>query len=118
MQEFREGDYYDSSAVAIGVVGRPSRARYLNESTAQLSAAPGKGRFTILISSAASFDRKQEWRRLSLKDLDAAAAKGFNGLLADTLLVARFLGQRLRPHAQQRQPGRFRRSRTTLISCT
>ncbi len=55
-QEFREGGYYDSSAVAIAVLGRPSRARYLNESTVQLSASPGKGRFTILISSAASFD--------------------------------------------------------------
>lgn len=67
-QEFREGDYYDSSAVAIGVLGRASRARCENESTVQLSAAPGKGRFTILISSAASFDlsrMRRGWRRLN-----------------------------------------------------
>jgi hypothetical protein len=29
-QQFREGDFYGSSALAIGVVGRPSRARYLS----------------------------------------------------------------------------------------
>ena len=83
-QEFREGGYYDSSAVAIAVLGRPSRARYLNESTAQLSAAPGKGRFTILISSAAGFDPTADIEALSLKDLDAAAAQGFAGLAAST----------------------------------
>jgi hypothetical protein len=44
-QQFREGESYGSSGVAIGVVGRASRARYLNESTVQLSVAPGKGRF-------------------------------------------------------------------------
>ncbi len=59
-QEFRERKFYDSSAVAIGVVGRASKARYLNDSTVQLSAAPGKGKFVVLISSAASFDQKQD----------------------------------------------------------
>lgn len=83
-QEFREDDYYDSSAVAIGVVGRQAKARYLNDSTVQLSAAPGKGRFTILISSAASFDAKQDVATLALQALDAAAPKGFEGLLAGT----------------------------------
>ena len=53
-QQFSEADFYDASAVAIGVVGRSSRARYLNDSTVQFSAAPGRGRFTILIGSAAS----------------------------------------------------------------
>ena len=49
-------DFYDASAVAIGVMGHASRARYLNDAIVQLSAAPGRGRFTILIASAASFD--------------------------------------------------------------
>ena len=40
-QEFREAAYYDSSAIAVAVIGRPSKARYLNESTVLL-AAPGK----------------------------------------------------------------------------
>jgi hypothetical protein len=83
-QEFREGDYYDSSAVAVAVIGRPSKARHLNESTVQLSAAPGKGRFAILISSAASFDAKADTASRALAELDAAAPKGFAGLQSET----------------------------------
>jgi hypothetical protein len=41
-QQFRENSFYDSSAVAIGVVGRPSKARYLNDSTVQLSKPGGR----------------------------------------------------------------------------
>jgi hypothetical protein len=81
-QEFRENDYYDASAVAVAVVGRKAKAKYVNESTVRLSAAPGKGRFTILIASAASFDPKQDVAGLALEELNAAAAKGFDALLA------------------------------------
>lgn len=84
IQQFRERDFYDSSAVAIAVVGRSSRARYLNEATVQLSAAPGKGRFAVLISSAASFDPNQDVGELALQDLQAAQAKGFHRLQAET----------------------------------
>jgi len=84
IQEFREGEFYDSSAVAIGVLGRASRARYLNESTVQLSAAPGTGRFTILISSAATFRANQDVGALALRELDAAVPKGFEGLAEST----------------------------------
>ncbi len=83
-QEFTEGDYYNASAVAIGIVGRKSKSKYANDSTVRLSAAPGKGRFTILIASASSFNSEQDVAALALKDLDAAAAKGFTGLLTDT----------------------------------
>ncbi len=83
-QEFREKEFYDASAVAISVVGRKSKARYLNESTVQLSAAPGKGRFTILISSAASLDPKQDVGALAIKELEAAEARGFAALQSET----------------------------------
>jgi len=76
--------FYDASAVAIGVIGRASRARYLNDATVQLSAAPGRGRFTILIASAASLDPNQDVEALALKELQAAEAKGFQGLQAET----------------------------------
>ncbi len=80
-QEFREGEYYNASAVAIGIVGRETKARYANESTVRLSAAPRQGQFTILIASAASFAPQQDVAALALKELDAA--KEFNELLAD-----------------------------------
>ena len=83
-QQFREGAFYGSSAVAIGVVGRPSRARYLNQSTVQLSAAAGKGRFIILIASAASLDQAQDTTKLALGQLTSAVPKGFEGLRKET----------------------------------
>lgn len=83
-QQFREGDYYGSSAVAIGVLGRPSRARYLNQATVQLSAAAAKGRFTILIASAASGNPAQKTAALALEQLAAAAGRGFEGVLKET----------------------------------
>jgi hypothetical protein len=84
VQQFTERDFYGSSAVAIGVIGRAARARYLNETTVQLSAAAGRGKFTILIGSAASLDAKQDTGALALAELDAAKPKGFAGLQADT----------------------------------
>lgn len=83
-QEFREGDYYNSSAVAIGVLGRRSRAKYANESTVRLSVEAGRGKFGILIATAASFDSDDDVAALALKELDAAKARGLDGLLADT----------------------------------
>jgi len=82
-QVFQENEYYNASAVAIGLTGRESKARYLNESTVQLTAAPGKGTFTILISSASTFDKEQDVAGLALKELEAAESKGFEGLLSD-----------------------------------
>ena len=76
-QEYRERNYYNTSAVAIQVVGRSSRARILNESTAQISAAPGKGKFVVLIASAASFDRYESVANRAVGALDAAAHKSF-----------------------------------------
>lgn len=83
-QRFAEKAFFDSSAVAIAVLGRPSRARFLNESTVQLSAVPGAGKFTILIASAATFDRNQDVGELALKELNAAKAMGdFAALASD-----------------------------------
>jgi hypothetical protein len=80
-QEFEEGDYYCSSAVAIGILNRKSKAKIANVTEARLAAKPGKGSFTILIASAATFDRKEDIIASALNQLEAAAAKGFEGLL-------------------------------------
>jgi len=82
-QEFREGDFYDSSGVAIGIVGRKAKASHVNETTVRLSADGGKGKFTILIASAATFDPKQDVGDLAIRELDAAQTKSFDTLLAD-----------------------------------
>lgn len=81
-QAFEEDSYYNGSAVVIGVAGRQAKARYLNESTVRLSAAPGKGRFTVYIASSSSYNRSDDVAAMAGKELDAAAREGFAGLLA------------------------------------
>jgi hypothetical protein len=84
-QEFREHDFLDSSAVAIAVAGRPARARYLDDLTVQLCAAPARGKFVILISSSAGFVQATDVAHSALAELDSAGERGFDSLLADTL---------------------------------
>ncbi len=84
-QEFSENDFYNSSAVAIGVSGRDSRARFLNGSTVQLNVEPGKGTFTVYISSASDFNDVNESIAQSLKSLESAKSKEFNRLLSDNM---------------------------------
>jgi hypothetical protein len=89
-QQFSEKAFYDSSAASIQIVGRASHARFLNDSTVELSAVAGKGKFVVLISSAATFDRKTDVAGLALAELDAvktkagAAALPFESLAAST----------------------------------
>jgi hypothetical protein len=81
-QRFSEAAFFDSSAIAIAVVGRESKPHFLNESTVQLSAMSGTGKFTILIASAATFDRNQDVGNLALNELNAARKKGDFAVLA------------------------------------
>jgi hypothetical protein len=80
-QEFTEGDYYCGSAVAIGAVGRKGTARAANDKEVRLCLEPGRGTFTILIASGASFDRNDGTVDRALAQLEAAATKGCDGLL-------------------------------------
>jgi len=82
-QKFREGEFYNASAVAIGAAGRASKARYYNETTVRLSAAPGKGTFTLFMATAASADPEEDVAAKALKALDAAQDRGLEGVLAD-----------------------------------
>ncbi|HDZ40641.1 MAG TPA: glycoside hydrolase [Bacteroidetes bacterium] len=77
-QEFREKDFYNSSAVAVSVRGRDSKARFLNESTVRLSVAPGNGKFTIYISSDGGDKRLSESIENARRALDNAKMAGFD----------------------------------------
>jgi len=83
-QEFREGEFYDSSAVAIGVVGRAARARYLNETAVEIAVPAGRGRFTILIGSAESRRMEEDTAARALAEVEKASVKGFEGLRGET----------------------------------
>jgi len=73
-QEFQEGDYYCGSAVAIAVIGREVRIPPTGDSELALDIEPARGSFTILISSAASFDRNAKLVDEALALLDRAQA--------------------------------------------
>jgi len=79
-QEFSEGEYYCSSAVVIGILGREGKAKLVDETEVRLSARPGKGAFTILIASAASFNRNEDVAISAINKLDAAADEGYDGI--------------------------------------
>src|SRR5206468_8782999 len=83
-QEFHEAAFYDSSAVAIAIVGRDATADFANEQTVRLLVAPGRGKFTILIASAASFDQKADVADLALREIDSVNEKSFDELLTAT----------------------------------
>jgi hypothetical protein len=83
-QQFREDDFYGASAVAAGVVGRPSQARYQNDTTVRLTVAPGQGKFVILVAAAAGFDDDVDIAGLALAELEAAAGHSFDALRTAT----------------------------------
>lgn len=83
-QEFREGDYLNRSAVAIGVVGRSAKPKFASDTELRLTARPAQGSFTILIASAASFDPKEDVVAAALDQLEAAARKGYRELAKET----------------------------------
>lgn len=80
--EIENRTFYCGSSVAMDVLGRESQVNQLNDGAIQLAAKPGKGTFTILISSAASFDIDQDTDSLALDQLEQAAASGDAKLMA------------------------------------
>ena len=80
VQEFKEDEYYCSSAVVIEVLGGDVRASFANETTVRISVDQGNTDFTVMMSSAASFDPKEDVVALSLQKLEAAKGRGFDGL--------------------------------------
>lgn len=81
MQAFEEDEYYCGSAVTVCIAGREAQVRRTHDDELNLVLEPGRGSFTVFISSAASFDKNEKVADSALAQLDAAAAKGFAGLL-------------------------------------
>jgi hypothetical protein len=83
-QEFREGDYINRSAIAIGITGRGVRMKFASETELRLTALPGRGSFVVLIASAASFDPKEDVVASALDQLEVSAQKGIRELVRET----------------------------------
>ena len=82
-QEFSEGRFYSASAVAVGVVGRETKASYHNELTVRLSAEARPGKLLILAAVAVSYDKRENVGDMALKQLAAAEAKSFDAMVQD-----------------------------------
>ena len=83
-QYFQEAEFYDSSSVAIAVVGRASHASYANETTVRLSVLAGRGRFTILVGSGVSNSRTVDPAAVAIEQIQHAEARSFDELKTDT----------------------------------
>jgi hypothetical protein len=83
LQEFHEGTHAAKSAVMIAMIGRPSTPRFADDTTVRLVAPAARGRFVVLIATAASLDGTTDIAASARRELDAAAAKDFPALAAD-----------------------------------
>jgi len=81
-QEFREDEYYNKSAVAVGLAG--AKAEIADETEISLTASAPDRPLTILIASAASFDKQTNVADLAVRQLDDAASKGYPAVAAET----------------------------------
>lgn len=101
VQEYSEGDYYCSSALAVKVTGKNSRIRYNNESGGRSAAIPGrspillgqenetemriclepgKGSVEVFVSTAATFDKNVNLVKKAVSDVNKASKKGYKAL--------------------------------------
>jgi hypothetical protein len=76
--------YYCGSSVALTVLGRESQVKELNSRAIQLAVKPDKGSFTILISSASTFNFDEDVNVLALEEIKKAIKAGEEKLLAST----------------------------------
>ncbi|RLE08749.1 glycoside hydrolase [Candidatus Aerophobetes bacterium] len=83
LQEFSEKEFFCSSVVEIGVVGRRTAVRK-NRETIFLTVEPGSEPFTILISTFQSFDRNKDIISEAMSKLEAAGKLGFEEMLSET----------------------------------
>ncbi|MGH9584592.1 MAG: glycosyl hydrolase family 95 catalytic domain-containing protein, partial [Bryobacteraceae bacterium] len=83
-QEFREGAFYNKSAVAIGIVGRTVTPEIADETEIRLTTEAAGKPFTVLIASAASFDTNADVAAAALAQLEAAGARGYRTIANET----------------------------------
>ncbi len=81
-QEFTENQYFCKSAVAISIPDNKTRAWISKDTELKLSTITGIRNYTVLISSAATFDRNTDVVAQTINQLDHAKSKGYDKMLA------------------------------------
>lgn len=83
-QQFREGEFYNASAVVAKIEGRPAKAAYASESTVRLGAARERGTFKVLLASASSYDAEESITAKATAELAKLQGHSFESLQAET----------------------------------
>ncbi len=84
-QEFTENQYFCKSAVAIAIPDTKTRAWISKDTELKLSTITGTRNYTVLISSAATFDRNTDVVTKAITQLDHAKSKGYTKMLSSNL---------------------------------
>ena len=77
--------YYCSSSVGATIIGSEAQINHLNDGEIQLAIKPQQGSFTILVSSASSFNIAEDINKLALIELESAKKNGPEEIEANTL---------------------------------
>ena len=80
-QVFEEGDYYCSSAVAVGIDGGKGVVDQTSDMSIQMSFSARQAPATVFIASAATFERGVDTAASALRQLERASAAGFASVL-------------------------------------
>lgn len=86
-QEFKEGKFVCRTAVAVSCAGKPSSVGPRDETGTRLSVgpqAPGKGKLTFYVASAASFDPDRDVASAALRLCAEAGQEGFAQLAGES----------------------------------
>lgn len=83
-QEYREGDYYNKSAVAMTVVGRVAHPEIPNETGIRLTTTASANPFTVFIASASSLNPQEDVVAIATRQIESASSKGYPVLAQET----------------------------------
>ena len=82
-QQFTEDDYFCASSVVVTVSGRKARVIRANEGELKIVLPAGNEKFTVFISSGATFDREADVVAGTTEKLEIAMKHEFDKLLLD-----------------------------------
>ncbi len=83
-QEFREDNFFCKSVLIVSLPDNDFRAWIASDSKVKLSSVTGKRVFTIMVSSAATFDPDADVVAMAINQLNAAESKGYEEILDST----------------------------------
>jgi hypothetical protein len=83
LQTFKENNFVCKTAVAVKIVGVPTKSRFANETDITLTAIPENGdTFQVYVASAASFNEDADVEGEAIQKIQRAIGLGYNDVLS------------------------------------